>query len=141
MNGSIIINKRVKIPLDELRFRYARSGGHGGQNVNKVETRVELIFDVHGSRSLSDNDRRQLSAHLSQRIDSRGMLHIVSQESRSQWRNRELAVVRFTELLKKALMPRKKRIATKTPVALKERRLENKKRRGDIKKSRKRPDF
>ena len=132
MANEIIINNNVRIPITELQFRFARSGGKGGQNVNKVETKVELLFDVSSSPSFTDEQRALIQERLTSQIDAAGVLHIVAQESRSQWRNRELAVERFVELLHKALKPKKKRVKTKTPQAAKERRMEEKKRRGTI---------
>ena len=133
---SIFINEHLVIPLSELKFKFARGGGPGGQNVNKVETRVELLFDVANSPSLSEPQRNQLLESLHSRIDTEGVLHIIAQESRSQWRNRENATERFVELMRKALKPKKKRIATKIPKAAKEKRLEEKKRRSEKKKLR-----
>jgi ribosome-associated protein len=132
----VSINSNVKIPISELQFRFARSGGHGGQNVNKVETRVELLFDVAQSPSLSDSDRERILKHLKSKIDTAGILRVVAQESRSQWRNREDAVERFAELLRHALIPRKKRIKTRISAGAREKRLEEKKRRSEIKKLR-----
>ena len=130
------ITPNCRIPLSELKFQFARSGGKGGQNVNKVETKVELSFDVAGSPSLSDSQRHRLLETLGARLDTSGVLRIVSQESRSQWKNREGAVRKFVDILKKALKPRKKRIATKVSHVAKEKRLDQKKRRGAIKKIR-----
>jgi ribosome-associated protein len=136
MASTIRINHRTEIPLHELRFRFSRSGGKGGQNVNKVETKVELLFDVVNSPSLSDHQRDIICRNLKSQIDAEGVIRIVSQESRSQWKNREDAVGKFIELLQNALKVKKKRIATKISVAGKERRLERKKRRGEKKKLR-----
>ncbi len=137
MNDVVIINDSLGIPKSELRFRFARSGGPGGQNVNKVETRVELLFDVTNSPSLRDDQRQTIIAHLKSRVDTEGILHVIAQASRSQWKNREDAVERFADLLRSALKPRKKRVATKTTRAAKEKRLESKKRRGEVKRMRK----
>lgn len=136
MTAKIAINSNVKISRSELRFKFARSGGKGGQNVNKVETKVELLFDVASSPSLTDDQRALIQERLAPQIDAVGVLHVVAQESRSQWRNRELAVERFIDVLKKALKPKKKRVATKIPKASKEKRLGEKKRRSEIKKFR-----
>ena len=136
MPDSIIINNHVTIPRSELHFQFARGGGPGGQNVNKVETRVELLFDVAHSPSLSDGDRDKLLSHLRSHITDNGILQIISGESRSQWQNREKAIDRFIELLQKALKPQKKRVKTKVSHGVKQKRLELKKRRGDIKRLR-----
>lgn len=133
MDNTITINDHLELPYSELHFRFARSGGRGGQNVNKVETRVELLFDVGASPSLTDAQRHQVLKKLRSKIDSDGVLRIVAQESRSQWRNRVDAMDRFKELIGAALKPAKKRIATRTPHSVKEKRLDEKKRRGRIK--------
>ncbi|MBI2620134.1 MAG: aminoacyl-tRNA hydrolase [Ignavibacteriales bacterium] len=125
--NQIIINETLSIPTAELRFRTSRSGGPGGQNVNKLETRVELEFDVRSSPSLSDRQRSVLLEALRSRIDSRGILRVVAQESRSQWKNKEMAVEKFAELLRKALRPRKKRTPTKPTHASHDRRIRSKK--------------
>ena len=136
MADEIIINSRLKISRSELHFKFSRSGGPGGQNVNKVETRVELLFDVQHSPSLSEAEREHVFKYSQTKIDNDGMLHVVAQDSRSQWKNRQEAVQRFAALLQKALKPKKKRIATKTPTAAKQKRLEEKKRRSKIIRSR-----
>lgn len=102
----------LRIPESELEFRFTRSSGPGGQNVNKVATRVELRFDVAHSPSLDERKRGRLQQRLAGTIDRDGMLHLASQESRSQWKNRVDVVEKFVALLRKALAPQQRRIAT-----------------------------
>jgi len=134
------ITETLAIPLDELRFRFSRSSGPGGQNVQRSATRVELVFDVLHSPSLSDAQRAHILKELKSTIDKEGILHLVSQRTRSRWRNREDVIARFQELLRWALRPRKKRQPTQPSRAAKERRLAQKRRRSEIKHQR-RPDF
>jgi ribosome-associated protein len=136
MLEKIHINQNLNIPFSEIHFKFSRSGGKGGQNVNKVETKVELLFDVANSSSISATQKEIIFKNLESDIDAHGVLHIISQESRSQWKNRENAVRKFIELLQFALKPRKKRIRTKISAAGKEKRLISKKRRGEIKRMR-----
>jgi ribosome-associated protein len=136
MDDPVIISSRLRIPLSELVFQFSRSGGKGGQNVNKVETKVELVFDVRYSPSLTVDDRSMLLHRLGSRLDGEGKLHIISQESRSQWANREQAVAKFVVIVEAALKPVKRRAKTKIPASSKRKRLEHKKRRGEIKRMR-----
>jgi ribosome-associated protein len=136
MPDQLVITDALSIPRSELVFRFARSGGRGGQNVNKVETKVELLFDVEHSPSLSEAQRSTIRERLRARIDPEGLLRVVSQQSRSQWQNREIAELKLVELLKNALKPRKKRVRTKVPTAAKEKRLGEKRRRGERKRTR-----
>ena len=135
----IHISKTVSIPLSELSFRFSRSSGPGGQHVNKTETRVELLFDVVNSPSLTDTQRERVMRRLSNRIGGDGVLRVTSQSTRSQKQNRDLAIERFKRLMEKALQPQKKRKATKLSQATKERRLREKKRQSEIKKHRRKP--
>jgi ribosome-associated protein len=117
----------------ELRFRTSRSSGAGGQHVNKVETRVELLFDVEGSQVLTDEQREIIKKRLSSYINKEGVLIVASQASRSQQSNKERTIEKFDELIAKAFQPRKKRKATRPPHAAKEQRLRQKKMRAEKK--------
>jgi len=126
VNG-IAITGTLQIPRSEVSFRTSRSGGPGGQNVNKVESRVELEFDVEHSSSLSFEQRTKILGKLKTRIDSDGILHLVSGVSRSQWENKQIVLVEFARLLAAALKPVKKRIPTRPSRGTKEKRLKKKK--------------
>jgi ribosome-associated protein len=121
----------------EFVFKASRSGGKGGQNVNKVSTKVELNFDVMGSALLSDEQKAIIMAKLCNRITAEGKLQVIVQEERSQLGNKRLAVEKFYELLRKAFTPRKKRVATKPGRAAKEKRLKGKKQHSEKKSQRK----
>jgi ribosome-associated protein len=130
---SLQINRTTIIPLSELRFRFSRSSGPGGQHVQKTSTRVELLFDVANSPSLTDKQRSQVLERLSGYVDSAGVLHLFSQSARSQSRNRQEVVERFQALLRHALKRRKRRIATRPSAASRQRRLEKKRKRSQLK--------
>jgi ribosome-associated protein len=128
--------------LREVQFKTSRSGGAGGQNVNKVSSKVELIFDIRSSFALSDFQKEKLLNKLATKLDSEGLLHVVSQVSRSQPENKKLAADKLFKLLENGLKVAKKRIATKPKRGAKEARLNTKKRDGEIKKLRnQKPDF
>jgi ribosome-associated protein len=133
----IPISHSIKIPTAELLFKTSRSGGPGGQNVNKLETRVEVLFDVEHSPSIPEHCRQRLLEKLSPHIDSSGILHSVAQDTRSQWKNKQLALERLVDLLKSGLIIPKKRIATKPTLSGREGRLRTKKARSQTKKLRK----
>ena len=141
MNEMIEISGFAAIPSDELSFRFSRSSGPGGQHVNKADTRVELLFDVAASPSLTQEQRHVIMSRLANRIDNAGVLHVFSQKTRSQVRNRELALHQFKLLMEEALVPVKARKKTRPTRQAKERRLEGKKRRGEIKKMRRKPSL
>lgn len=122
----IEINDEVAIPEHELSFSYARSPGPGGQNVNKVESKVTLRFDVQASASLSDAQKEQIIAALPTRINRRGILRVVSHRHRTQAANQKVTIERFAELLQAALTVQPPRRKTRVPAAAKRRRLENK---------------
>jgi ribosome-associated protein len=133
----IVLSHSLKIPLTELQFKTSRSGGPGGQNVNKLETRVEVLFDIANSPSIPEHIRQRLLNNLTSQLDSSGILHVVVQDTRSQWKNKQLAIERLTNILKSALIVRKKRIATKPTNAAREVRLRTKKVRSQTKRMRK----
>lgn len=126
----------LHIPFSEITFRSSRSSGPGGQNVNKLETRVELLFNVRDTHALSEDQRKAIQVHLSSKIDREGTLHIVSQQSRSQWKNKREAITKFVKLLQQALRKRKKRHPTQPTRQAKDERLRQKKLVGEKKKLR-----
>jgi ribosome-associated protein len=134
----LYITSRVAIPFEELTFSASRSGGPGGQNVNKVSTRVTLWFDLDQSPSLSAEDKQRIKDALGGRIGKDGMLRVIVQQTRSQSANKELAIERFAALLRTALTPLAARKKTRATFASKLRRLEAKKRQGSIKRERSR---
>jgi len=138
---NISINKEVEIARGELVFRYDRSSGPGGQNVNKLSTKVTLVFNVAGSESLSEPQKNRIMARLGTRISKAGEIMVVSQKSRSQSANKDDSVARLAALLAGALRVEKARRKTKPTRASKERRLKAKKLRSEIKKDRSRKSF
>ena len=128
------INDQLVIPLSELSYRFSRSSGPGGQHVQKSATRVELLFDVANSPSLTDVQRAKILDRLKGYVDTSGLLHLTAQSERSQLRNREEVTARFQSLVRQALKKRKRRKATQPSAASKERRIRKKKHRGQIKK-------
>jgi len=138
---TIKLTENISIADDELTFRTSRSSGPGGQNVNKLNTRVTVLFDVTNSPSLSDEQKRQIRSKLSTRIDRLGTLRIVSQKHRSQEANRRAAMERLQQVLQEALTPAPIRKKTKVPTGARDRRLEEKKRRGRLKSERARRDW
>jgi ribosome-associated protein len=135
----IRITEELTIPEEELSFSFSRSSGPGGQNVNKVSTRVTLRFDVENSPSLTADQRELIKKRLESRITKGGVLRVSSQKHRSQSGNRASATERFAGLLAEALQISRPRKPTGVPGAAKKKRLENKKRRGRLKDLRGRP--
>lgn len=133
--GDLQVSNHLVIPAAELEWRFSGSGGPGGQHANTANTRVELVWDVAGSAVLSASDRDRLVAALGE------VVRVVSDDERSQWRNRVAAYDRLADDVRTALRPRKKRRATRPSRGSKERRLKAKKQRSDKKKSRRwKPD-
>jgi ribosome-associated protein len=133
------ITETVAIPPAELHFQFSRSSGPGGQHVNRTASQVELSFDVLGSPSLTEAQRSRVLSKLKSYIDTRGILHLTSQTTRSQHRNRAEVVERFTLLLQRALHVPKRRIPTRPSAAAEARRLAEKQHTGVIKQQRRRP--
>ncbi|MCK4390832.1 MAG: aminoacyl-tRNA hydrolase [Desulfobacterales bacterium] len=130
------VTDEIAIPEEELSFTASLSSGPGGQNVNKVNTRVTLWFDVANSQSLSVSQKDRILSRLTTRVNKKGVLRVVSQKYRSQAANRETALERFVELLREALKEEKPREKRKVSRAAKQRRLDEKRRRGLIKRER-----
>jgi ribosome-associated protein len=132
------ITDTVTIPLAELHFQFSRSGGPGGQHVNRTATQVELLFDVRNSPSLNEAQRARVLARLDSYIDSRGMLHLTSQATRSQYRNRADVITRFQHLLRDALRVPKPRRPTRPSAGAVDQRLLEKRRTSTRKQERRR---
>jgi ribosome-associated protein len=130
------ITDTLDIPLAELHFQFSRSRGPGGQHVNRSATQVELTFDVANSPSLNEAQRARILSGLKSYIDTRGTLHLSSQTTRSQHRNRAEVIERFQRLLQQALYIPKRRVPTRLPPKAKEQRLAEKRRKSTIKEGR-----
>ncbi|HUO83697.1 MAG TPA: alternative ribosome rescue aminoacyl-tRNA hydrolase ArfB [Thermoanaerobaculia bacterium] len=130
------IRDDLEIPDSEIRFSTSRSGGPGGQNVNKLETRVTLEFVPAGSSALSDEQKAKIQEKLGTRISREGVLRVSSQKHRSQLQNRDAAVERFAVLIHDALTEQKPRRKTRPSRRAREKRLEEKKRRSETKRTR-----
>jgi ribosome-associated protein len=133
------INDRLDVPEDELQFRYSRSSGPGGQNVNKVATKVTLLFDLRSSPSLDDEQRGRISERLDKRISKHGVLHLSSDRHRTRGANQRAVIERFAELMADALRERTPRRRTRVPEKEKRRRRDAKRRRSQVKAMRGRP--
>ena len=130
---SIRVTRSVVIPRSEIELRFSRSSGPGGQHAQRSETRVEAVFDVEASQSLSETQKRRVARKAGP------VLRAIAQDERSQWRNRELAVERVVEALREALRVERPRRPTKPTRASQQRRVDEKKRRGQTKRLRRPP--
>lgn len=126
--------------IHELNFKAIRSSGAGGQHVNKVSSKVELLFDLQNSVSLSDDEKELLSKNLITKLTKENMLLLQCDESRSQHKNKEIVIKRFLELIKKGLKVPKKRKATKPSKSSIQKRLDKKKKQAFKKAFRRKPD-
>ena len=130
----------VTIPADELKIRFTRSGGPGGQNVNKRSTRVEVSYPIATSRALTNRQRILALERLGSRIDARGRIHVVSSSGRTQAENRVLALARLQGLVADAVRPPPRaRRATKPTRSAVDKRIKQKKLRSDVKRKRQKP--
>jgi ribosome-associated protein len=130
---SIRVTRSVVLPAAEVEFRFSRSSGPGGQHANTSETRVEALFDVEASKTLSTIQKRRVIARLGP------VVRAVAQDERSQWRNRELALERVADQLRAGLRVERKRVPTRPSAAAREKRLEEKRRRSEVKRLRRGP--
>ena len=127
---SIRVTRSVVVPRSEIELRTSRSSGPGGQHAQKSETRVEAVFDVEASSALSDGQKRRVLAKAGP------VLRAIAQDERSQLRNKELAIERVIESLREALRVPRRRVPTKPSAASRKRRLDQKKRRSQVKRLR-----
>lgn len=132
----LTVDETLAIPRAELEYRATRAGGPGGQHVNTSSTRIELTWNVRTSAALDETQRARILEKLASRIDASGVLRVVAANSRSQHQNRETATRRLAETVARALRVPKPRKRTRTPRAVKEARLQDKKRRARVKQDR-----
>jgi ribosome-associated protein len=139
--SALVVDQDLSIPRFELTFRASRAGGPGGQHVNTSSTRVELLWNVERSSSLTSEQRSRLRAKLGGRLDADGTLRIVASEFRSQTRNREEAEARLAILVRRALLVPKPRKKTRPSRAAVQSRLDDKKKKSERKRNRRDRDF
>jgi ribosome-associated protein len=127
--------------LSELQYKAVRSSGAGGQNVNKVSSKVVLTFDLSATQAFEEEELARLQTKLAKKVSSENLLILNCDEDRSQRKNKEIVTKRFIELIKKALIVPKKRKPTKIPRAVIEKRIKAKKATGEIKQNRRKPEL
>ena len=135
MDDPMRVTRGVEIPLSEIEVRASRSSGPGGQHANVTASRIEAVFDVRESRALTEEQKRRVMARVGPRLTA------VAQDTRSQTRNRELALARLRSRLAHALVVPRSRRATKPTRAARKQRVESKRRRGEITRARRRPEL
>ena len=132
---------KTDVLLSELQFKAVRSSGPGGQNVNKVSSKVVLTFDLMNSKSLSDKEKEQSLTKLKSKLTLEGILILNCDEDRSQFKNKEIVTKRFIEIITKSLLVPKERKPTKVPKSVIEKRLKDKSSIAEIKQTRKKPEL
>ena len=125
--------------ISELSFKAIRSSGSGGQHVNKVSSKIELTFDLENSKILSEDEKELLNEALKNRLTKENKLVLQCGESRSQHKNKEIVIKRFSDMILKGLTPKKKRISTKKPKKANKKRLDDKAKKSEKKGLRKKP--
>ncbi|MCF6140081.1 aminoacyl-tRNA hydrolase [Flavobacterium sp. K77] len=125
----------------EIQYKAVRSSGAGGQNVNKVSSKVVLSFDLKNTQGLNEEQKQLVATQLQTRLTADGILNLSCDEDRSQLRNKELVTKRFFEMVKKALIVPKERKPTKIPKGVIRKRIKDKKSASEVKKNRRKPDF
>lgn len=133
---ALVVNRRIRIPLTELRFEFARSAGAGGQNVNKVSSKARLRWSVEQSDALPPGVRERFMRRYARRITNDGEFMLTSQRYRDQGRNVQDCLDKLRDMVREVATPPKRRVATRPGRAAKERRLSDKKRRADVKRTR-----
>ena len=133
---NLTINTKLEIPVNEIQWRFSRSSGAGGQNVNKTDSRVEIVFNVSESKTLTPYQKHRISIQNEVKLRN-GCICIAVQEKRSQYQNRQLALSRLASILRELLKsPPKKRKETKPTRSSQRKRVESKKKRGELKRNR-----